>query len=516
MRKTILLLIPCLVLLATGLGVGAQKGGPPEHAGPPPFVTFPILTHVGEDGLDHGHFVFGGEAAIPAPLAPDRGTASYSPASVGGQSLTAGIEVNVSASSDSYEGETGAVGSGSILVGGSNHIYPGNCSASAAPGTFGDCAPYAYASMDGSTWTKTALTRVWNDTTFGIGFDPAVDVNKAGKFFYSYGVAPLGGSYPNAIVIVSSTNGVTWDKGNPVTFNTNRFFDDKYYLAIDRSNSAFANRIYVSWDRNSGNNQILYIAYSSNDGASWSAPIKVNDGTTKFERVIGAYPAVDHNTGVVYDSWHDYAKDLIYVDKSTDGGVTWGKDVIAATTHTGFGKDIGCVGGRSQSPAHALKVGPSGALYLVYADAVSSRGSNRGFDVLFTKSTNGGATWSTPISLNDDTGSADQFHPTLSVESNGSGGDKVTVSFYDRRDDAGNCLAYVYATQSTNGGSTWSANVRQTSAQSNFDGNPNGPGDYSSSTPFSLGVWPFFCDHRLANPETVAGGRFDVWTVKVQ
>jgi hypothetical protein len=46
---------------------------------------------------------------------------------------------------------------------------------------------------------------------------------------------------------------------------------------------------------------------------AWSVLIKVNDGATKFERVIGAYPAVDHNTGVVYDSWHDYAKNIIYV-----------------------------------------------------------------------------------------------------------------------------------------------------------------------------------------------------------
>jgi len=36
--------------------------------GPPNFVSFPILTHVAEDGLDHGHFVGGpGESAIPDP-----------------------------------------------------------------------------------------------------------------------------------------------------------------------------------------------------------------------------------------------------------------------------------------------------------------------------------------------------------------------------------------------------------------------------------------------------------------
>lgn len=227
----------------------------------------------------------------------------------------------------------------------------------------------------------------------------------------------------------------------------------------------------MSWDRNQGNNQILYTAYSSDGGATFSAPIKVNDGATKFERVIGAYPAVDHNTGVVYDSWHDYAKNIIYVDKSANGGVTWGTDVAAATTHAGFGKDIGCVGGRAQGPAHALKVGPSGTLYLVYADPVTSGRNSRGFDILLTKSANGGATWSVPVVLND-TGKADQFHPTLSVESNGAGGDKITVSFYDRRDDTDNCLAYVYATQSTDSGATWSANVRVTTAQSNFDGNP--------------------------------------------
>jgi hypothetical protein len=39
-----------------------------------------------------------------------------------------------------------------------------------------------------------------------------------------------------------------------------------------------------------------------------------------------------------------------------------------------------------------------------------------------------------------------------------------------------------------------------TSAQSNFDGNDNGPGDYSSSAPFNSAVWPFFSDHRNANP----------------
>ena len=508
MRKLILVVSGLFFLMPITPILAAESNGPPQ------FVTFPILTHVAEPGLEHGHFVFGDEAAIPKPLAPDRGAATYSPATLGTSSLSlSSTDRDVSNSSDSYEGETGAAAFGTTVVAGSNHIYPGNCGASATTGSFGDCAPLAYSSQNGTTWSKKALPRTWNGTTFGIGFDPSMDVNKSGTFYYAYGVAPLSSYYPNAVVVVKSTNGSSWTQLAPVTFNRNKNFDDKYYLAVDRSNSAFANRVYVAWDRNVANNQILYVASSADGGATWSAPIKVNDGTSQFERVIGAYPAVDHNTGVVYVSWHDYARNIIYVDKSTDGGAYWGKDVAAAITHTGFGVNIGCVGGRSQGPAHHLKVGPSGTLYLVYADKVV----NRGFDILLTKSTNGGATWSSPVTLNDDTNSAaDQFHPTLSVEPNGTGGDKVTVTFYDRRDDSSNCFARVYATQSTDGGSTWSPNQLENSAPSNFDGHPNGPGDYSSSTPFSSAVWPFFSDHRSSNPQTATGGSYDIYTVNVQ
>jgi len=518
MKKLFALLVVTTLGVSVALPALVHSQNP--DPGPPQFLTRPILLHVSERALENGHAVFQegpGESAIPGPLAPNLGAAAYNPAAGGALQISVGADQDVSDGSDSYEGETGATGTGGVLVGASNHIYPGNCTANAASGTFGDCAVKAYASLNGgASFTGTTISRSWGGNTFGITFDPGVDYDKNGNFYFSFGGAPLSSNYPNSVAVSKSTDGINWGTPVAVTFNRNRFFDDKYYVAVDRSSSSFANRIYVSWDRNSGNNQILYISYSADGGATWSSPIKVNDGTSKFERVIGAYPAVNQNTGVVYDSWHDYARNIIYVDKSTNGGASWGTDVAAATTHAGFGADIGCVGGRSQGPAHALKVGPSGTLYLVYADPVTNGPNNRGFDILLTKSTNGGATWSTPVVLNDDNTSSDQFHPTLSVEANGTGGDKITVTFYDRRDDPSDCLAYVYATQSTDSGATWSANIRITSAQSNFDGNPNGPGDYSSSTPFSSAVWPFFSDHRPSNPETSSGGRYDIYTAKVQ
>ncbi len=497
-------------LLALAIVVAPPLLAQNAPSGPPQFVSTPILVRVSEQALDHGHFVFGGDAAVPSPLAPGNSSGTFNAAEPTAAATGSGTDRDVSNAPNSYEGETTAAGT-TLLVAGSNLIYPGNCSAAAAPGTFGDCTVNAYASASGASWIRTALHRTWNGTTFGICFDPGQDFDKNGTIYYSYGCAPLTGSFPNAVVVAKSSNGVNWTQTTPVTFNKGRNFDDKYYLAVDRSSGAFANRVYVSWDRNAGFNQTLLISHSSDGGATWVGPIKVNDGTSPFERVIGAYPAVDQSSGVVYDSWHDYARDIIFVDKSTDGGNTWGTDVAAAVTHAGFGQDIGCVGGRSQGPAHALKVGPSGNLYLVYADPVA----NRGFDTLFTRSTDGGATWSIPVSLNDDTGSADQFHPTISVVAGHGGKDEITVSFYDRRDDPANCFAHVYATKSTNSGVSWSRNSRQTSAASNFNGNPNGPGDYSSSTPFTSAVWPFFSDHRSTNPETSRAGAFEIYTVDV-
>jgi len=392
---------------------------------------------------------------------------------------------SVAVSSDAtgpYHGETGATSlPNGVLVAGSNRIFPGSCSSS-------PCGVLAYESSDnGTNWMETPISMRWNGTTFGITFDPALASDTAGNAYYVLGGAPLSGNYPNSIAVAKRDAGTgEWSAPVAVTFNSNKVFDDKYWIAVDRSASDYSGRVYVVWDRNTATNQILYISSSGNGGQTWTSPTKIDDGRSKFERVIGAYVTVD-NAGTVYVSWHNYAKNIIYLDRSTNGGVSWGGDVAAATTNTGFGMDIGCNGGRKQSPAHHLIVGPSGTLHLVYANNVFGRG----YDILYKRSTNGGSTWSSAVRLNDDaSGAAHQYHPTLSVA-----GNQVTVSFYDRRLDPANCLTHVYSTRSLDNGLTWSANSKVTDAASNFNGNSNGPGDYSSSTPSLSGEWGFFSDH---------------------
>src|SRR5512143_2133394 len=102
MRKSAVALAVTCVLAGAGTPAAV-----PDGAGPPQFVSYPILVKVGEDGADHGHFIFGpGESLVPAPLAPQLGAASYQPAAPSGFAApAAGTDTNVSGAPGSYEGE---------------------------------------------------------------------------------------------------------------------------------------------------------------------------------------------------------------------------------------------------------------------------------------------------------------------------------------------------------------------------------------------------------------------------
>ena len=214
---------------------------------------------------------------------------------------------------------------------------------------------------------------------------------------------------------------------------------DKQWLTIDTSaSSPYTNRIYAMWVDFHYVTPVPYVSYADAlpDGThtAWSTPEALPEPAHTPTGATYLLPHVAPN-GDVYttltnsDPAHSYANDEVFVDKSSDGGRTWttvGTAVPAAaappyqyanTTFRDGIEDTFAVGNHLDSQG-------SYPLYVAYEDY------GAGVDnVLLTASYDGGATWSSPIQVNDNSSLVDEFQPNLSVAANGT----VSVAFYDRR-----------------------------------------------------------------------------------
>jgi hypothetical protein len=150
----------------------------------------------------------------------------------------------------------------------------------------------------------------------------------------------------------------------------------------------------------------------------------------------------------------------LYVNKSTDGGETFSPDIeVESGTYVDTVKGFPRQGFPSASrvgPTPAIVVDTShgpyrGYVYACYATV--SDDPRDGLEVFLHRSSDGGATWSRAIRVNDDplANGADQLMPTMAITSNGTLG----IAFYDRRDDPDNYFLHLYCAVSDDGGETF-------------------------------------------------------------
>jgi hypothetical protein len=290
--------------------------------------------------------------------------------------------------------------------------------------------------------------------------DPAACINLTGRYYIGF-IDNSGGQS----VARSDDQGATWtvsDVANPPSGYGNML--DKNHLWCDKSpTSSYPGYLYDAWTTFGGSYDAeIGVSTSSNNGVNWSA----------VQHISQAVNAGSHNQGVnlktgpdgqayaawaVYDSWPSDEKAIGFA-KSLDGGITWQPAARIIDNIRGIRTTRVTPYHRVNSfPCMTVDLsnGPNrGDIYIVWPNiGVPGVNTGSGCDIYMIKSTDEGATWSTPLKVNTDpagTGKDHYFSWITCDQANG----MLSIVSYDNRNVA-DTKTETWMAYSSDGGATW-------------------------------------------------------------
>ena len=222
---------------------------------------------------------------------------------------------------------------------------------------------------------------------------------------------------------------------------------------------------------------------------------------------------------------------FVNVDPDGLGPAGFGSRVFVAETHVGGFDFIPAQPDRSVDAEPGLAWdrtgGPhNGRVYLVYTLEQPNESNN--MDIYVRFSDDDGATWSSPVRVNDDHTKNSQFLPKISLDPTSG---NLAVVWYDSREDLGtggpgdtdsvpNDDAQFWGAFSTDGGQTFTANTQISAGTSNSrdSGNAIDYGDYSGLSFYGGIAHPAWADNSNStgtNPDGTLHG-LDIYTAAVK
>jgi len=328
------------------------------------------------------------------------------------------------------------------------------------------------------------------------GGDPGIAIDKNGNLIQTH----LGFSTSGMFGNYSTDNGISWSTNYTIASGS----QDKNLAATDDAPaSPFYGRTYVVWSEFNASNPPIAVSYTTNGGVSWSAPAIINVPPAGHYSQ-GCDVRVGPN-GDVYVVWaapissSPFTEDYAGFAKSTNGGVSW--------TVTENAYDMNGIRGTFPSKSNIrvngftrLDVDKSGGarngwIYIVSSEKnLAPAGSDP--DVVLHRSTNGGATWSAGVRVNQDAlnNGKYQFFPAIRVDESGG----VNIVYYDDRNTASDS-SEIYMSRSIDGGVTFSdvlvSDHRFKPKSIGLSGIATGyMGDYIGVTSGNNKIWPLWMD----------------------
>ena len=349
---------------------------------------------------------------------------------------------------------------------------------------------YGWTSDGGQSWQSSRyMPPLFASSNTG---DPSVTADGAGNFYLGILVYSSGINTDGIYCAKSTDGGATF--GAPVKIDTG---GDKDYISADPAN----NNLYMFWENESASSsEAIFFSKSTNQNISWSPPLEISDATPRSQN--GAAPGVGPN-GEIYVAWADFTNNRILFDRSLDGGATFTNPDIVVAARVSPADTLKGQGDFRNVVLPGLGVdrssGPHrGNIYIVWDD-----GRFGDPDVMVSFSTDRGLHWSEPARVNDDTpgNGIDQFFPWVAVD----GAGRVHVSWLDKRRDPTNLLTDAYGCLSADGGLHWGPNVRITDVNSipKSVSTSGFLGDYTGIVASGDIAHPLFTDARL--------GTQDIW-----
>ncbi|MFL6263299.1 MAG: hypothetical protein ACJ76Y_26690 [Thermoanaerobaculia bacterium] len=444
------------------------------------------------------------QSLVPGP--PDQDTAPEFGEEVPAKTATVGGEKRISGAQAAPRSESDIrvnYWDPMKIIGASNNI-----SGSGAQAQF-------YSTDGGATWGQTSLALQPGDAFHS---DPTVDWTSDGTAWSTTIGIDSSHSVLHMRAYKSTDNGATWTFD--ATFSGSQTTTDKQIMWVDHSaTSPYKDNIYVIWH----NGFPAFMSRRTGPAGSWQTPIQVS-GAESTGTAIGA-DVKTNAFGDVFGFWPATGNQKIFVVKSTDGGVSYSAPVQVASTFAGF--DIGIPAMNSRRAliyvsAGAYRTAGKNLVYASWTDlsgaaGCTSPGNEPGSNtasacksrVWLARSTDGGATWSPAVKINDQASLNDQFNQWMVVdETTGA----LEVMYYDTVGDPGRKKVDVWTQSSFDDGVTWAPAVKVTSAQTDetVAGSDSGNqfGDYNGFSGIAGQFFPSWTDRR-------SNGSEEIWTAKI-